>query len=98
MIIGLLTTLLAITCVLIIATVLLQPGKSSMGMGLGTNAQMMFGGSGGLELFQKITWTLGAIFLVGSLALSIAKTKEIRGGNSYIPSAPAPVDNSNQEI
>lgn len=39
-----------------------------MGLGgLGGGSQLLFGGSGGQDLFQKITWGLGAIFI--SLAI-----------------------------
>ena len=48
-----------------------------MGLGgLGGGTQMLFGGSGGQDIFQKITWILTAIFLFGSLALSILKTAQ----------------------
>ncbi len=48
-----------------------------MGLGgLGGGTQMLFGGSGGQDIFQKITWVMVGIFLVGSLALSIMKVSE----------------------
>lgn len=48
-----------------------------MGLGaMGGGSQMLFGGSGGQDMFQKITWFLGAVFIFGSLALSIFITKE----------------------
>lgn len=50
-----------------------------MGLGnLGGGTQMLFGGSGGQDIFQKITWFLGAIFIAGSLLLAIMKTKEAK--------------------
>jgi preprotein translocase subunit SecG len=39
--------------------------------------QMLFGGSGGQDLFQKATWVLVGIFLAGSLGLAIYKNKTI---------------------
>jgi preprotein translocase subunit SecG len=36
---------------------------------------MLFGGSGGQDFFQKLTWILGAIILFGSLGLSLLKVK-----------------------
>jgi len=72
--------------------ILIQKGKSSMGLGgLGGGSQMLFGGSGGQDIFQKITWILTAIFLFGSLVLSIMKTRD-RGSFKYVQttSAPAP--------
>lgn len=48
-----------------------------MGIGaIGGGSQMLFGGSGGQDIFQKITWVLGAIFMVGSLVLSLMKSVE----------------------
>lgn len=48
-----------------------------MGLGgLGGGTQMLFGGSGGQDLFQKITWVLGAIFISGALMLSLMKSTE----------------------
>ena len=50
-----------------------------MGLGsLGGGSQMLFGGSGGQDLFQKLTWVLGAIFMFGSLAISIMKTQDYK--------------------
>ncbi len=46
-----------------------------MGLGsLGGSSQMLFGGSGGQDLFQKITWFLVAIFMSGSLVLTLMKS------------------------
>lgn len=50
-----------------------------MGLGgLGGGAQMLFGGSGGQDIFQKITWVLGTIFMVGSLFLAIMKARQVK--------------------
>ena len=35
----------------------------------------LFGGSGGQDLFQKITWVLAFLFLGGSLALALMRNK-----------------------
>jgi len=79
---GILITLLAIDAILLLLIILIQKGKGGMGLGsLGGGTQMLFGGSGGQDLFQKITWILGAIFMVGSLTLSILWTKS--AGQSY---------------
>lgn len=74
--VGLLITLLAIDAILLILIILVQKGKGSMGLGaLGGETQMLFGGSGGQDLFQKMTWILGTIFMLGSLTLSIMWSK-----------------------
>ena len=68
--IGLFFTL----CIILILLILIQKGKSSMGLGsLGGGSQLLFGGSGGQDLFQKTTWILGTIFMVGSLVLAMIK-------------------------
>jgi preprotein translocase subunit SecG len=74
-IVGLLTALFVFVCLLMIPLILLQKGKGSMGLGsMGGSAQMLFGGAGGQDLFQKMTWILGALFMGGSLLISIMKT------------------------
>ncbi len=77
--IGLLIALLALDSLLLILIILIQKGKGSMGLGnLGGGTQMLFGGSGGQDLFQKTTWILGAIFMAGSLFLSIMWSKSAK--------------------
>jgi protein translocase, SecG subunit len=76
MLVGLLTALLIIDGLLLVLFILIQKGKGDMGLGaLGGGAQTLFGGSGGQDLFQKITWVLAAIFMAGSLGLSVLKSK-----------------------
>jgi protein translocase SecG subunit len=76
MLFGLLMTLFTINCLLLILLILIQQGKSSMGLGaMGGSTQMLFGGSGGQDIFQKITWVMGAIFMLGSLTLSLQKSR-----------------------
>lgn len=75
MLYGLLLTLYVIDCLLLILLVLIQKGKSSLGIGsIGGGNQMLFGGSGGQDVFQKTTWVLGAIFMLGSFALALLKS------------------------
>jgi protein translocase SecG subunit len=55
----------------------MQKGKSGLGLGgLGGGAQMLFGGGGGQDIFQKISWILGSIFMIGAMMLSLMKTTE----------------------
>jgi protein translocase SecG subunit len=62
--------LFTINCFLLVLIIMIQQGKSSMGIGnLGGSAQMLFGGSGGQDILQKITSVLGLIYLFGSLGL-----------------------------
>lgn len=78
MVYGLLLTVYIITCVLLILIILIQKSKSSVGFGLGSGSQMLFGGSGGQDLFQKITWVLGISFMAMSLLLSLMKSEQSR--------------------
>lgn len=75
MIYGLLLSLFIFICFILILLILIQQGKGNMGLGsMGGGTQMLFGGSGGQDLFQKITWVLGALFMAGSLFLAIMKS------------------------
>lgn len=61
-----------------------------MGIGnLGGGVQMLFGGSGGQDMFQKITWGLGAAFMAGSLLLSLMKTTTYQHSRYLQGSRPA---------
>ena len=76
MLLGLVITLFAFICFLLVLLILIQQGKGGLGLGsLGGGAQMLFGGSGGQDIFQKITWVLGGIFMFGSLILALLKSK-----------------------
>jgi len=77
MLYGLLLTLYLLNCLFLVLIILMQKGKSGLGLGgLGGGAQMIFGGGGGQDLFQKTTWVLGSIFMVGALILSLIKSTE----------------------
>jgi protein translocase SecG subunit len=79
MLYGFLLTLYLINCLLLVIIILMQKGKSSLGFGgLGGGAQMLFGGSGGQDIFQKITWVLGSIFIIGAMFLSLMKSSEYK--------------------
>lgn len=91
---GLLLSLYLINCLFLVLIILIQKTKSSMGLGgLGGGTQMLFGGSGGQDIFQKSTWFLGATFMALSLLLALAKSQESRtiyynGANQPVASAP----------
>ena len=77
MLYGFLLTLFILNCLLLILFIFIQKGKSSMGLGgLGGGTQMLFGGSGGQDFFQKVTWVMGAIFMIGSLMLTLMKSSQ----------------------
>lgn len=80
MIFGLLVTLFVFVCFLLVLVILVQQSKGGLGLGsLGGGAQMLFGGSGGQDVFQKMTWILGAIFMIGSLVLALMKAPSNEG-------------------
>ena len=79
MLYGLLLTFFVILCVLLMALILIQKSKGSLGLGnMGGGMQMLFGGSGGQSLFQKATWVLGALFMLSSLGLAILKSSKMQ--------------------
>ncbi len=79
MLYGLLLTLYIINCFLLVLIILVQKSKGSMGIGtIGGGSQLLFGGSGGQDFFQKTTWILGILFIVGSFGLALIKSHEVK--------------------
>lgn len=79
MLYGILSTLFVVLCFFMVLIILLQKSKGSLGIigSAGSGAQLLFGGTGGQDLFQKITWICVASFLGGSLVLAILKNRSI---------------------
>lgn len=76
MLFGILATVFVLLSFSLILLIMLQKGKGSLGLGtMGGGAQMLFGGSGGQDLFQKATWVLLACLMSGSLVLSLMKSR-----------------------
>lgn len=102
MLYGLLVTVYVFICILLVLIILVQKGKGSMGLGgLGGGTQMLFGGSGGQDIFQKITWVLATIFVFGSLTLALMKSTQ-RSTSRYIkpiaqPMMPVPATPAAQQ-
>ncbi len=90
MIIGILTTLFVFLSLLLTLVIFLQKGKSSLGLGsMGGTNQMLFGGSGGQDIFQKVTWVMVALFMGGSLLIAMAKSRaRTTPPASYAPTMP----------
>jgi preprotein translocase subunit SecG len=64
------------TIVLLVIAVLLQSGKGAeISATFGGSSQTVFGSSGGQNFFQKLTYTLAAIFMVTSFSLHILPSK-----------------------
>lgn len=95
--ISLCSVLYGFICVLTILLVLVQKGKSSLGLGnIGGGNQALFGSSGGQDIFQKITWTFLVVILSGSLFLAIVKSKNKFNSSAYFAkqiNQELPVDN-----
>jgi preprotein translocase subunit SecG len=73
---SVLTVIFAVICVLLIIIILLQADKSG-GMGiLGGAGQSTFGSSTA-DIITKITTFMVAVFMLGSLGLSIMESKKI---------------------
>lgn len=91
-----------LTCILIVAAVLMQSGKGAdISATLGGSSNTVFGSSGGANFFTKTTFVLAAIFMVTSLGLTILGGREKRsvfetGAAPAAPTTPAnpPVDPS----
>lgn len=104
MIFGLLLTFFVFVCFLLVLVILVQQSKGGLGLGsLGGGAQMLFGGSGGTDVFQKITWILGSLFMIGSLVLALMKAPSVESRQlaqklpmQHVPvqsgSVPEPID------
>ena len=94
------TIFYCLICLLLVLLVLIQRGKGSMGLGnMGGTNQMLFGSSGGQDIFQKTTWALCAILLGGSMFLSVVKSKYNQYGSgrtlSYSRAVPTAVQAEN---
>ena len=64
------------TVVILVIAVLLQSGKGAeVSASFGGSSQTVFGSSGGANFFQKLTYSLAAIFMLTSLALTILPSK-----------------------
>lgn len=76
--ISVLMVLFVILCFLLGVSILIQQGKGDMGLGsMGAGSQMLFGGSGGQDFFERMTWTFGFLFMFGALGLAILKSRSV---------------------
>ena len=92
MLYGLLLTGYLTVGFLLLMLIFIQKGKGSLGLGnIGGGTQMLFGGSGGQDLFQKATWVLGGLFMAGSLCLALLKSSNFQGSRYLSDYRPQPV-------
>lgn len=97
MLYEILVALFVLLCFFITLIVLIQKTKGSIGIGtLGGGTQMLFGGSGGQDIFQKITWGCGASFMLFSFVLAIMKSSTI-GDARFLTREVAPMTVISQE-
>ncbi len=80
--------------ILLIGVVLLQGGENvDITAAFGGVSQAAFGPRGSVTLLAKVSWVLGAIFMVTSITLAIYASKHPSGGgllqNAPTKSAPA---------
>ncbi|WP_310538533.1 preprotein translocase subunit SecG [Phenylobacterium sp.] len=75
MLLGILLTIHIIVCICLIAVVLMQRSEGgALGMGGGPTGLMSARGAG--DLLTRITWILGSIFFVISLALTLLSGRQ----------------------
>ena len=67
-----------LACVLLVAIILLQPGKGGMSAGFGGGAQQVFGGRGAGNILTKATGIFATIFMLTSVALAYQGNLENR--------------------
>jgi preprotein translocase subunit SecG len=70
------TVVFAIICILLVLIILLQSDKSA-GMGILGGASQSTFGSSTADIITKVTAVMVAIFMVGSLGLSIMESRRI---------------------
>jgi preprotein translocase subunit SecG len=75
-------------CLLLIGAVLLQGGENvDITAAFGGTSQAAFGPRGSVTLLAKITWVLGALFIVTSITLAVHASRT--SGGSVLQNAPA---------
>lgn len=75
MLLGILLTIHIIVCICLIAVVLMQRSEGgALGMGGGPSGMMSARGAG--DLLTRVTWILGSIFFVISLALTLLSGRQ----------------------
>lgn len=60
---------------MLLLLIAIQKSKGSLGSSrMSGGTALLFGGSGGQDVFQKTTWVLGAMFLATTLWLALIKS------------------------
>jgi protein translocase SecG subunit len=80
-------TFYIILILVLILLVMVQRGHGGFWSGPGNNDSVtLFGGSGGSDVLQKVTWVCGFIFIILTLSLSLYKTYLVRQGKYSVES------------
>ncbi|MFZ0964173.1 MAG: preprotein translocase subunit SecG [Terriglobia bacterium] len=86
--ITLVEVLHVLICLLLIGAVLLQGGENvDITAAFGGTSQAAFGPRGAVTLLAKITWVLGALFIVTSVTLAVHASRT--SGASVFQNVPA---------
>lgn len=89
MLYGLLVTFFVILSLFLGLLILVQKGKGGLGLGyFGGSSQLIFGGSGGQDILQKMTWICGSLFMLLVLLLAILKVSTMQR-SSFLPTTKA---------
>jgi preprotein translocase subunit SecG len=86
MLVGVLTFIHVVVCLILIAVVLLQSGKAADLAGAfgGMGSQTAFGPRGAATLLSKVTTGAAIIFMITSLTLTMISAKRGRTGSSVL--------------
>lgn len=80
---GLIILFYLFVCIVLVAAILLQPGKAGdLGAASGGISQTFFGGGGATPFLIKLTAVLGALFFLLSLSISLYSSP--KGGSSIV--------------
>jgi len=80
---GLIVFFFALVCMLLVASILLQPGKAGdLGASSGGFSQTFFGGGGATPFLVKATAILAALFMLLSFSLNFYGSP--KGGSSVV--------------
>lgn len=85
-----------IVSVLLIITVLLQPGKGDIGSVFGGTTESIFGASGAVPFLTKVTRILAVLFMVSSLSLGYFSAKSVRS-SVVKEQAPVSIEEKSQQ-
>lgn len=95
MLYGILATLFCFVCLFIILLVMVQKSQGGFGHlgGSPSESSSVFGGSGGADILQKITWICIFLILIITFTLSVYRAKISKQGKYYSESVSKKIEN-----